>query len=93
MCGPDVGWQALYDGKLYRWLRMAVYMVWAVSQPWISLGMVLMSSSMIASRIGPTSRFVPLGSQRRKTALFCSLLGRCQGEWGSQKNTLTPVSD
>ena len=51
-------------------------MVWTVSHPWSYLGMVLSLSSMIAGWTGPTLRSVPLGSQRRKRALFCSLLGR-----------------
>jgi len=33
---------------------------------------------------------VPLGSQRRSGPLACSLLPRCQGLWGSQKQTLMP---
>ena len=52
--------------------------------------MVLRLSSMTASGTGPTSRSVPLGSHLRMRALFCSLLGRCQGDLGSQKNTSMP---
>ena len=54
--------------------------------------MVLMRSSMAHSRAWPTSRSVPLGSRLRSTELFCSLVGRCQGLWGSQKYTSRPVS-
>ena len=48
---------------------------------------------MAASGMVPMSRLVPLGSHLRMSALFCSLVGRYQGERGSRKNTSTPVSD
>ena len=56
-------------------------------------GIVLRLSSMTASGTVPMSRLVPLGSHLCMSALFCSLVARWQGEWGSQKNTSTPVSD
>ena len=46
-------------------------------------GIVLRLSSMAASGMVPMSRLVPLGSHLRMSALFYSLVGRCQGEWGS----------
>ncbi len=51
---------------------------------WLSL------SSMTESRSCAMSRLVPLGSHRRSSALVCSLVGRCHGERGSQKNTSMP---
>ena len=71
----------------------AVYTVWAVSQPWGLRGIVLRLSLMAASGTVSMLRLMPLGSHLRMSALFCSLVGRCQGEWGSRKNTSTPVSD
>ena len=37
---------------------------------------------------GVQLRLVPLGSQRRRSPLVCSLLGRCHGERGSHRYTL-----
>ena len=52
--------------------------------------MWLRLSSMTESRSCAMSRLVPLGSHRRSSALVCSLVGRCHGERGSQKNTSMP---
>ncbi len=52
--------------------------------------MWLRLSSMIESRSCAMSRLVPLGSHRRSSPLVCSLVGRCHGERGSQKNTSMP---
>ena len=52
--------------------------------------MWLRLSSMTERRSCPMSRLVPLGSHRRSRALVCSLVGRCHGERGSQKNTSMP---
>ena len=54
-------------------------------QLWSRRGIVLRLSSMSVGRSGFRSSGVPLGSQRRSSPLVCSLVGRCQGLWGSQK--------
>ena len=51
---------------------------------WLSL------SSVTERRSCAMSRLVPLGSHRRSSALVCSLVGRCHGERGSQKNASMP---
>ena len=47
-------------------------------------------SSMMDRRTAPTLRSAPSGGQRRSRPLVCSLVGRCQGERGSQKYTSMP---
>jgi len=54
-------------------------------------GQSLSSAATAASRSGPcTPRSVPLGKYWRSSPLVFSLVGRCQGECGSQKNTGMP---
>ena len=47
---------------------------------------------MMERGIWPMLRLVLLGSHRRSMPLVCSLVARCQGERGSQKYTVRPVS-
>ena len=62
----------------------------AVAQWSSRRGMWLSLSSMTARRSCAVSRLVLWGSHRRSSALVCSLVGRCHGERGSQKNASMP---
>ena len=62
-----------------------------VFQPRVLRGRSLSSAATAASRSGPcTRRSLPLGKYWRSRPLVFSLVGRCQGECGSQKNTGMP---
>ena len=59
----------------------------------VSLGRVLSIRSTSAMWTSATSRkSVPLGNYRRMSPLVFSLLPRCHGECGSQKNTPQSVA-